>query len=274
MTTRNAIYTAKRVTDLLGLSRAVVAGLIEAGFVQPERGPRNEYMFSFQDLVLLRSARSLQEAGISPRRILASLKRLRSTLPEKVPLTGLRIRAVGDQVVASEREAAWQADDGQLLMDFELFEFDRGLTVFNHPATPEPKGAESWFSSGEELEAGDAAAAERAYREALRIDPGHVHSHLNLGAMLCESSRCPEALALYDQALAQGLAHPLLHFNRAVALEDMGRLEAAIAAYRDALALDPTLADAHYNLARLLEKTADAQGALRHYSAYRRTRGA
>ena len=59
---------------MLGLSRGVVAGLIAAGFVTPSRGPRNEYRFTFQDLVLLRTALALQAARIPPRRILRSLR--------------------------------------------------------------------------------------------------------------------------------------------------------------------------------------------------------
>ena len=43
-----------------------------------------------------------------------------------------------------------------------------------------------------------------------------------------------------------------------------------IDALKEALEYDPDMADAHYNIGRLLEKQGDAQGALRHFSAYRR----
>ena len=100
--------------------------------------------------------------------------------------------------------------------------------------------------------------------------PGHVDAALNLGAMLCESGRAAEAALLYDAAIAASPQAALLHFNRAIALEDLQRDREALQAYRHSLALDPELADAHYNAARLLERMNDAQGALRHYSAYRR----
>ncbi len=53
---------------MLGLSRSAVARLIAHGFVSPSRGPRNEYRFSFRDVVLLRTAHKLQLADIPTRR--------------------------------------------------------------------------------------------------------------------------------------------------------------------------------------------------------------
>ena len=85
----------RRVQAMLGLSRSVVAGLIAAGFVAPTRGARNEWRFTFRDLMLLRTAHGLQAANIPPRRILRALARLKATLPAELPLTGLRISAIG-----------------------------------------------------------------------------------------------------------------------------------------------------------------------------------
>ena len=58
----DAPYTIRSIQEMLGLSRGVIAGLIAAGFVAPSRGPRNEYRFTFQDVVLLRTAVELQAA--------------------------------------------------------------------------------------------------------------------------------------------------------------------------------------------------------------------
>ena len=105
---------------MLGLSRTIVAGLIAEGFVAPTRGPRNEWRFTFQDLMLLRTAHALQASKIPPRKILRSLARLKATLPRELPLTGLRITAIGADVAVRDRNGQWQADSGQLLMDFDV----------------------------------------------------------------------------------------------------------------------------------------------------------
>ena len=106
-------YSLREVGKLLGLSRSILGRLIDAGFVSPTRGRRHEYRFSFRDLVLLRAAQGLTEAKIPSSRILRSLRRLRSQLPQQVPLDGLRIEAVGDDVVVSEGQKQWRPDDGQ-----------------------------------------------------------------------------------------------------------------------------------------------------------------
>ncbi len=259
---------------MLGLSRTVVSGLISAGFVVPTRGPRNEHRFTFQDLMLLRTAYALQASKIPPRKILRSLARLKATLPETLPLTGLRITAVGADVAVRDRDGHWAADSGQLLMDFEVAPAHGGNSVafLEHgTAAPEPDDdADTWFQRGEALEASDPSGAERAYQEALARRPEFTDAYLNLGAMWCEAGRSDEAVGLYEHALALCPPSALVFYNRAVALEDQQRPGEAIASYERALALDASLADAHYNIGRLQEVLGNARGALRHFSAYRR----
>ena len=264
-------YTIRALQETLGLSRGVIAGLIAAGFVAPSRGPRNEYRFTFRDVVLLRTAVELQAARIPSRRILASLRKLRATLPAELPLTGLRITAVGNEVTVREGRSQWQADNGQLVMDFELAPAAGKVAFLQRAVSPAPvEQAASWFSRGESLEASDRRGAEAAYRRALALDPAHADASLNLGALLCESHRCDEAVALYDEALRHRPDEALLHFNRAVALDDQGRSVEALASYHACLRLAPDFADAHYNAARLHQQLGDAKQAVRHFNAYRR----
>lgn len=270
-------YSLREVRSMLGLSQAVLRALIAAGFVTPSRGARREYRFSFQDMVLLRTAHQLQAAQIPPRRILRSLRRLRATLPESMPLTGLRIRAMGDEVAVREAGTPWRTDSGQLLMDFEIAPAAsaavRPLGPKREPrggSPPPPLAAADWFLRGCELEAGDPAGAERAYRQALELDPDLADAVLNLGVLLGDSGRFDEAIALYRRAAKRLPNDPLLHFNLAVMLEDAGRIADALAAYDACLAIDPKVADAHFNAARLHERLGHARDAIRHYSAYRR----
>ena len=103
--------------------------------------------------------------------------------------------------------------------------------------------------------------------------PGSVaarRSRRATGALLCESRRFDEAVALYDEALTRKPHEALLHFNRAIALEDRGDAAAALASYHACLRLSPDLADAHYNAARLHQQLGDARQAVRHFNAYRR----
>ena len=269
-------YSLRDIESMLGLSKAVITGLVASGFVTPSRGKRREYRFSFQDIVLLRTAHSLQAARIAPSKIVRSLKRLRASLPSELPLTGLRITAVGNEIAVKEGSTQWHADSGQLLMDFEVMPGQGSanvLAVKLLPPAPEPVEEEdpcAWFQRGVELEAGDRAQAELAYRRAIGAAPDYVDPYLNLGVMLCEAGRGDEAIALYLQALPHCPDESLLHFNMGVALEDSGRIEEALSCYERSLKLAPDLADAHYNAARLHEQLGHATKAIRHYSEYRR----
>ena len=265
-----ATFTLKGAQEKLGLSRTVLAGLISAGFVTPSRGARNEHRFTFQDLALLRTAHALQKSNIAPRKILASLAKLKATLPAELPLTGLRITAVGTDVAVRSRTGQLEAaSSGQLLMDFEVSD-EGGSVSFLDRAPPSAKDARSLFKLGEKLEASDRDASAKAYQQAIDADPAYIDAYLNLGAMLCEAQHCEAALALFDSAITRGADSALVRFNRAVALEDLDRLEDAVASYEISLQLDPSMADAHFNIARLKERAGDTRSALRHFSAYRR----
>jgi len=262
-------YTLRSIEAMLGLGRSVITRLVRAGFVSPERGARNEYRFSFQDVVLLRTAHHLKSAHIGPRRLLRSLRELRAKLPDEVPLSGLRIQAIGNDVVVRDGGAPWDTQSGQLLMDFDVAPSPQGSVAFLDHAP----SATEWFSRGERLEEHDPAAAESAYRNAIALAPEDANAYLNLGAMLCETGRCDDAVALFEQGIAECPNEALLAFNLAVAFEDQKRVPEALASYERALALAPDLADAHFNAARLYREQGEAQRALRHLSAYRRLQG-
>ena len=257
---------------MLGLSRHIILGLIAAGFVQPTKGKRKEWRFTFQDLALLRTAHALQAQQVKPRRILDSLARLKAALPAELPLTGLRITAVGGDVAVRDRSGRLQSDSGQMLMDFEVASVAGSVTILERATSRKAREADAHalFDNALALEATDAEAAEAAYLQALALAPDLEDAYLNLGAMWADAGRYEDLVRLSDTALAQCPQSAVLHFNRGVALDHLERLAEAADAYERSLALDPNLADAHYNLAELRKQAGDERGALRHYSAYHR----
>src|ERR1700739_2057077 len=113
-------YGGRDVQRFRRLSPSVTRGLIRAGFVKAARGPRRAYRLSFQDLIVLRTARALIDARVPPKRIRRSLERLRRELPASLPLSGLAISAVGEHVVVRDGETRWQADSGQYLLGLDV----------------------------------------------------------------------------------------------------------------------------------------------------------
>src|SRR4051794_16699442 len=207
---------------MLRLSRSTIRTLVHAGFVSPSRGPRNALQFSFQDLIVLRTAQALAAANVSTRRIARSMKELRRRLPSSMPLSGLSIAADGDRLVVREGGSRWRTDSGQYVLAFGGSPSDGTLSVLERPA----------------------------------LEVETPASYMERASALHEEGRLEEAERLYREGLTAGGDHPLLLFNLGVVLEDLGRAEDAVAAYQRALAMDPAFADCHYNVALLYETLA------------------
>src|SRR3989454_6456123 len=269
-------YTSRDVAKLLGLTVAQVRGFARDGFLTPGRGPRGELQFSFQDLVILRTAKGLVAARIATRRIRGALKRLRAQLPRGRSLAELRIAAEGDRIVVSDGEATWSPESGQMQLDFAVADLATRAAPMARRAAKAARQVEDelsaadWYELGLELEVATPAEARDAYRRALELDAHHADAHVNLGRLLHEQGLVEEAERHYRLALRENPQPATAAVNLAIALEDLGRPPAALDAYRAALATDPRLADAHYNVARLYEKVGKKAAALRHLSSYRR----
>jgi Tfp pilus assembly protein PilF/DNA-binding transcriptional MerR regulator len=279
-------YALRDVTALIGLSPAQVRSYVRAGIVAPERGPRGE-TFSFQDLILLKTAKALIEARIPRPRIHAALKNLRRQLPIERPLSGVRIAAQGGRVVVRDGAELWNPESGQSMLDFEVDGLRREASAISSrrvEATvaeePDPDTADGWFFRGVESERVDEdgsvtdpdGAAAVAYLRALALAPAMADAHLNLGRLLHGQGRLGEAEERYRLALAgaaDGATAATSAFNLGVALQDQGRLGEAAEAYLEALSRDGELADGHYNLATVYEALGERAAAFRHFKTYR-----
>lgn len=273
-------YTSRDVARLLGLTVAQVRGFARDGFLSPPplraRAGHRTLQFSFQDLVILRTAKALVAARIPARRIRRALKKLRQQLPRGRSLAELHIAAEGDRIVVSDGDMAWNPESEQTHLDFAVSDLaTRAAPIARRTAQAARAAqadldAEDWYELGLELEAVEPGEARDAYRRSLELDAHHADAHVNLGRLLQEEGLVEEAERHYRLALREDPDHATAAFDLGIALEDLGRPADAIEAYRAALAADPRLADAHYNVARLYEKVGKRAAALRHLSIYRR----
>ncbi len=277
MSSINRNLSTAEAARILGMSEARIRELVRSGLGRPERRGRR-YAFSFQDLVLLRTAHELIGKRVPAARVARSLAALVRGLPEDRPLSGLRIRADGTCVVVQEGELSWNPETGQTVLDFEasfdVAELERAtekvIALGEAPGTSPAALARVEFERALELEDEDPMAACTCYGRAIELDPGLVDAYVNLGRIAHEAGQGREAIRLYRLALERTPDDPVVHYNLALAVDDTQGAAAAAPHYEKVLALAPDFADAHYNLAGLCEKLDRPQDALRHYSAYRR----
>jgi tetratricopeptide (TPR) repeat protein len=258
------VYSVRDVERLVHLPRNEIRSLVEAGIVSPTVGPDNDWVFSFQDLIVLRSAQALAAANVPRKRINRSVREIRRRLPDSMPLSGVSISAEADGVVVKEGDRRWQAESGQYLLGFPAEPGEAAEPA--GPAVP----AEEWFERGIALETHNVDAAIEAYERALSADPALLKARINLGCLLHETGRLENAESVYRAAVRTRGADPVLLYDLGVLLEDMGRKREAVEIYEAALRVDPRFADCHYNLALLCRCLGKPREAIQHMAAYRR----
>lgn len=288
-------YTTGEAARLVGLTERQTREYGRSGVLDAVRDERGHYTFTFQDLVLLRTARSLLDASVPQRRILRALLRLKEQLPSERSLAEVRIYAEGDDVVARHRGRAWDPESGQLRLTFDVADLaadalplDReapgdgagreGVGGANAPGgregPDEPDGraadAAAWLERAITLETDNPVAAMEAYERVLALAPDDLDALVNLGRLVHEGGDVERAVSLYTRALDRSDSDdPIAAFNLGIALEDLGRYGEAQEAYQRAVEADPGFADAHYNLSRMCERVGDRVSALRYLKNYR-----
>ncbi len=262
-------YSTREVADLIELPEAVIRD-IARGVLDADRNPNQHYRFSFQDIVILRTAKELLASGVRRSKINRSLFDLQRKLPSNRPLTALRISGDGGAVVIRDDDQVYDPESGQIHFDFTVSELAGTVAPLARQAAENAResdqlSSDDWFDLGVDLEAVSPEDAPAAYVRALELDPDHSDAHVNLGRLMQEAGEYEPAEQHYQQALEVEPDNVLAAFNLGTLLEDMGRINDAIEAYKKAA----SFADAHYNLSRLYELLGQHNEALKHLKTYK-----
>jgi len=112
---------------------------------------------------------------------------------------------------------------------------------------------------------GDLDRAIGEYQKALKDNPDDAESLSNLGQVLVKQGKAPEAIPLFERAIALLPSRWAYHFNLARALGETGDWERAVAEYQAAQQLFPDDYVTEYNLARALHKAGREEDAVAGY---------
>lgn len=154
----------------------------------------------------------------------------------------------------------WDDVVTRVVNEFRSLTIGVGLTRVEAPAAKQDRRAK--VSAGlVSHQRGDYLAAEQAYREALRGNPGDAEALMLLGALLAQTARAEEGLQHLKHALALEPHAPQIYVNLGFAFQKLGRRDEEISAYRRACQLDPNLRAARLNLCKALIESGDAASA-------------
>lgn len=124
--TMDRLFRSNDVQQLLRLSRRQLQYWADTDLVRPTVRTRGgHHRYTLEDLVALKAAKRLIDAGVSVQRIRKSIQALRRILPTvRRPLAELVLVATGDVVLVLHDGAAFEAVTGQEWI-FEVSRFER-----------------------------------------------------------------------------------------------------------------------------------------------------
>jgi tetratricopeptide (TPR) repeat protein len=140
---------------------------------------------------------------------------------------------------------------------------ERARYLYEHAIEQDPDATGAWLAMGSfRMSAGEFEAAEGAYREALRCEPGNPIATRFLSVALTQQDRAEEAEGLLRAALEQNADDPELHYYLAHALQQQGMSTEALASCDQALALAPDERRFIIKKAEIFEGTGDLEQSL------------
>lgn len=129
------LFRAGDVVDIVRISRRQLQYWAQTDLIRPSaRTPGGHGRYTFQDLVAVKAAKRLLDAGVSVQRIRRSIRALTRLLPSvERPLSELVLVATGDVVLAFKDGAAFDALSGQEWV-FEVARFVREVESWRSSA--------------------------------------------------------------------------------------------------------------------------------------------
>jgi DNA-binding transcriptional MerR regulator len=147
------LYRSREVAQILGISRRQLQYWAQTDLVRPSlRSPGGHHRYTFQDLIALKAAKRLIDAGVSVQRLRKSIRALRRILPTvRRPLAELVLVATGDIVLVVHQGSAFEAATGQEWV-FEVARFQREVEAWKRKPTPLAKRRSAPSSGSEAAE--------------------------------------------------------------------------------------------------------------------------
>jgi len=135
-------FRGSEAGQILGLTRRQLQYWAQTDLVRPSLVTAGgHHRYTFQDLVALRAARRLIDAGVSVQRIRTSIQALRRILPTvQHPLAELVLVATGDVVLVFRDGAAFEAVSGQEWV-LEVAQLEREIEAWRRDVAAAPARA-------------------------------------------------------------------------------------------------------------------------------------
>ncbi len=268
------LFGRAEVAKLFSLPEGRLRYWDRSGFLKPSGKVGRRRFYTFSDLIGIRAAKELLARGAPLVSVRRSVENLRRTLPHVTrPLNELRVTAEGAAIVVRENERVFEAETGQLHLDFEVRTLRDDVVRILRPGSVDPERRRLAYQSyleGCRLDEDETTfdRAEACYKKAIELDPTLANALTNWGNLRFRRGDVEHAEELYRRALAVDGQQPEAFYNLGFLSFERGEMHEAALLFAAAVEHDAGFADAHFNLAMALEELARRADARRHWEAY------
>ena len=183
------------------------------------------------------------------------------------------MRNEGQSVVVQDAKGAYDAETGQVRMDFEVRSLHDEVVRVLRPRAVDPKQRQKAYEQyleGCRLDEDEATfdSAVACYEAAIELDPTLANALTNWGNLCFRQGDVEGASRLYRRALGIDAEQPEALYNLGFLAFERGDTGEAASFFERAVTHDPGFADAHFNLAMALEELSRQRDARPHWKTY------
>ncbi|QDT39196.1 tetratricopeptide repeat protein [Stratiformator vulcanicus] len=287
------VYTPAQLSEMLGLSVALIRRWERIGLVQPVRRVHRLPYFDFHELTRLRRLNELLNSGVGRDELESSLRSLASCFPDVGRiLDQVDLLAENSRLVYRDRGGLVESVSRQRLLDFDpsgssddseqegADEASAETIMFVPPdsagGTNDPissqqanRTAQDWFENGTALlEQDDVGGAIESLRLALMADRSRPEFHFSLADALYRHGLAEAALERYYATVEIDSEYIEAWTQIGCLHVETEHFEAALSAFRIAISIHPDYPDAQLHLAETLLAAGDIAKARRHWEQY------
>ncbi|MFZ0889376.1 MAG: MerR family transcriptional regulator [Candidatus Binataceae bacterium] len=263
-------FSTRAAARILAVSPDRIRYWVRRRLINPAVTDGRQYRFAFNDLLVMRLAKELLPSRRHLEPIQRCFERVRALLGPGRQVTSLKLSDQAGTIVVRERRFSFEAESGQLLLDFDALP-RLGGTVSGGLAA---KRAREMVEEIERVAGDDSGLMYEMFGNLLQCEPRTLRAHLERAAMMEAQGELTSALKHLLSAATIDPANAEVYIRLGRLHRRRGETDNAIKSFLHAVKCDSASLNAHRNLAELFEKMGRKREALRHLSAvHRLTRG-
>ncbi len=258
-------FSTRAAARILAVPPERIRHWVKRRLVSPSATRGRRLRFAFKDLLVMRLAKELLAAGrhLEPAR--RTFERVRSLVGLARPVSSLKLENRDGRIVVRDGRACFEAESGQLLLDFERRTCPGKVEQRFGAAR-----ARARFEEARRLAEEDPLKALTIYSGRADLEPANFDAHLRLAALFEREGDLSAALRHLLGAAAVIPANAEVHLKLGLLYRRRGETEDAIRSLGRSLECDPVLVEAHRNLAEIYEELGRKRDAVRHFGAIHR----